>query len=237
MDLLMAVFKSGLSHLSSKEVLKGVSRVNHSIPELTDDSVASSSSSNPLSSCAVYSCLPCSEDFLGVHWSHGRAHLVSNVNLFMSYKHVSFELKPMSSNPWVLSHLCPLGNVAQPSCAYPSDIPKRRTMIQLLLSPFLGHHYSQGCDSSSEAQEELSSDCCVLIAAWCCFSRWHCCTGHSWFHLVFDLAHGLAFIFLSQNVLFHFLWEEETSPFLYAEESDISLLNPVCFTDCQQDGF
>lgn len=101
-------------------------------------------------------------------------------------------------------------------------------MIQLLLSPFLGHCYSQGCDGSLEAQEELSSGFCFLIAARRRSSCWHCCTGHSWFHLVFDLTHGLAFIFLSRNVLFHFLWEEETSPFLYAEESDISLLNPVC---------
>ena len=237
MDLLRAVFKSGLSHFSLNEVaLKVLSRINHSSPELTHDSVPSSSSSSPWSNCVVCPCLPCGKVVLGICWSCGRAHLISNVNLFTSYKHVSFELKPMSSNPWLLSRVCPLGKVAQLFSAYPSEVPKRRIMIQLLLSYFLGHRYSQGCDGSFEAQEELSSGCCFWIAAHCCSSLWHCCTGHSWFHLVFDLAHGLAFIFLSQNVLFHFLWEEETSPFLHAEESDM-FIESCLLTDCQQDGF
>lgn len=198
-----------------KVVVQGIS--NRSIPELTDDSVASSSSSNPWSSCAGYSHLPCGEVFLGIHWCHGRAHLISSVNLFMSYKHLVLSLNPWGQTHefWVLSHLCPLGKVTQPFSAYLMMYSKEEPWSSCCSLPFWGTIIPRA--AMALLKHRKNCDRFFLSAARRCSSRWHCCTRHSWFHLVFSLARGLAFIFLSQNVLFHFLWEEETSPFLYEE--------------------
>lgn len=81
----------------------------------------------------------------------------------------------MSSKLWGLNNICPLCEAAEPLSAYPSNVLKTRTMTQPVLSPFLGHYYSQSCDGSFEEQEEHSG-CCFLTVACPCSSLQHFCT-------------------------------------------------------------
>lgn len=97
-------------------------------------------------------------------------------------------------------------------------------MVQVLLSPSLECHYSQGCDGSFEAQEELNGGCCFLIAAQHCSSHWTSVVSsclRSW------SCSGPHPPGSKCSLSFPAGGRDQAVP-VCVEESDTNLLNPVC---------